>query len=101
MDVVGRYASGVRVVFVVGVLGSIVGIGLHVWFEPWTSVVALFIGAIAGLFVSHAFGESLLVGLAFGCALTSLALGVRAFASVLRTLDRPPSVTSPRVWFSR
>jgi len=88
-------------VFVVGVMGSVVGIGLHVWLEPWTSAVALVIGAIAGLFVSHAFGESLLAGLAFGGAVTLLALGVRAFASVLRTLDRPPSVTSPRVWFSR
>jgi hypothetical protein len=85
----------------VSVVGSVFGIGLHVWFEPWTSAVAVTVGSLAGLVLSHAIGENLLVGLAGGAALTLLALGVRALASIMGTLQHPPSMASTRVWFSR
>jgi hydrogenase/urease accessory protein HupE len=85
----------------VAILGSTLGIGLHVWCDPRTSCVAVSVGAVAGLFVSHALGDSLTYGLLVGGFLALLALGVRAFASVVRTLSRPPGVTSPRVWFTR
>ena len=82
----------------VSAVGSVVGIGLHLWFEPGTSALAIAVGAIAGLFVSHAIGESVLLGFGIGAAVTLLVLGVRAFASVMGTLRRAPST---RVWFSR
>ena len=83
------------------ILGSTIGIGLHVWFDPWTSAVAFAAGAVAGLFVSHAVGDSVTYGLILGGFLALIALGVRAFVTVVRTLCQPPSVTSPRTWFSR
>lgn len=83
------------------ILGSTIGIGLHVWFDPWTSAVAVAVGALAGLFVSHAVGDPITYGLLLGGLLALAALGVRAFVAVARTLWRPPSVTSPRAWFSR
>jgi hypothetical protein len=91
----------VLTVLALGAVGSVVGFGVHLWLEPWTATVALAAGSMAGLVVSHAFGESVLLGLALGGALTALALGVRAFASIMGTLQHPPSMVSPRVWFSR
>lgn len=86
----------------VSVFGSVFGIALHVWFEPWTSAVAVAVGSLAGLVLSHAFGESVLFGFVAGAAISAFALGVRALASVFRTLQRAPSMTSSaRVWFSR
>jgi hypothetical protein len=85
----------------VAILGSTIGIGLHVWFAPRTSVIAVAGGAITGLYASHALGHSVSHGLVVGGFLALAALGVRAFVSIVRTLGRPPSVTSPRVWFTR
>jgi hypothetical protein len=53
------------------------------------------------LATAHAIGDGILYGFALGGLLSLAALGVRAFVSVVTTLDHPPSVTSPRVWFSR
>jgi hypothetical protein len=85
----------------VGAVGSIVGIGIHFWLEPWTSAVALAIGSVAGLLVSHAIGQDVVIGLGIGAAITLLALGVRALVSILTTLAHPPSMASARVWFER
>ena len=85
----------------VGTLGSVVGIGIHMWLEPVTSAVALAIGAVAGLLVSHVIGQDLVIGLGIGAAITLLALGVRALVSILSTLQHPPSMASARVWFQR
>src|SRR5687767_5349328 len=82
-------------------VGSVVGIGLHMWMEPWTSAVVVAAGSVAGLLVSHAFGESVLYGLVAGCAMAMLVLGIRGFASVIETVKRPPTMASSRAWFSR
>jgi tetrahydromethanopterin S-methyltransferase subunit E len=85
----------------VSVVGSLIGFGLHVWFEPWTSAIVVAVGSLAGLALSSALGESLLVGLAVGAGLTAFALGARALASIMGTLNRASSLASTRVWFSR
>jgi hypothetical protein len=85
----------------VGVVGSVAGIGLHLWFEPAKSAIAIVIGAIAGAAVAYAFGGGALAGLVVGSGLALLAIGVRALVSIMSTLDRPPSASSPRVWFAR
>jgi len=84
-----------------GVVGSVVGIGIHLWLEPWTSIVALAAGSIAGLLLSHALGQDVLLGLGIGSAIALAIIGVRACVSIWTTLWRPPSVASPRVWFAR
>ena len=86
----------------VSVVGSVFGIALHVWFEPWTSAIAIAVGSFAGLALSHAFGESVLFGFVAGAAISAFALGLRALFSVFQTVQRAPSMTSSaRVWFSR
>jgi len=80
-------------------IGSIVGIGVHVWFEPWTSVLAVALGSLVGLAISNAFGQGLLLGLALGAAATLLGLGVRALLSMSGAL--PEQLPSARVWFLR
>lgn len=85
----------------VAILGSTIGVGLHVWFDPWASAIVVGAGAVTGILVSHAIGTDLAHGLLLGGFLALAALGVRAFVSVVQTLRRPPSVTSPRVWFTR
>jgi hypothetical protein len=65
------------------------------------SAIAVAAGTLAGLALAHAFGESLLVGLGAGAAVAIFGLGVRALASILGTLQRPPSFASARAWFSR
>ena len=82
------------------VVGSVVGIGIQMWFDPLTSMVAIAHGAIVGVLVAHAWGESMLVGLGVGVALSLCMLGVAGFASIVRTLLQPPSMTSP-TWFAR
>jgi hypothetical protein len=75
--------------------------GLQLWLEPLTSLLALAFGAIAGLAVAYALGESVGLGLAAGGGVALAILGVRALASILATLDQPPTMASPRAWFSR
>ena len=83
---------------VLGVIGTVVGLGLHVWLEPWTSAVAIAIGSFAGVIVSHAIHEDLVWGFALGAMVAMLGLGFRAFGSILKEV-RTPS-TGPR-WFAR
>ena len=85
---------------VLGTIGSVVGLGIHVWFEPWTSAVVVAIGSFAGMLVSHALGDDLLVGLAAGAGVMMFALGVRALASIFKTLGDPSSIASSS-WFAR
>ncbi len=91
----------VLTLLVASVVGSVVGIGVHLWFEPYVSAIVVAAGAIAGLILARVLGDSLVLGLAVGCGVMLLALGVRALASIWATLQRPPSFASSRVWFSR
>ena len=84
----------------VGLVGSVVGLGLHVWMEPWTSAVAVAVGSVTGLLVSHALGESVMWGFALGGVIALFALGIRGLASVLSTTMRGSSIASAH-WFER
>ena len=85
----------------VSMVGSVIGIGVHLWLEPWTSAIAVSAGAIVGAMLSWLFGENVLYGLGVGVAVMALAIGVRALISIWSTLQNPPSQTSARAWFSR
>ena len=83
------------------VVGSVVGIGIQMWLDPLTSAVAIAHGAIVGVLVAHAWGESLVVGLGVGVALSLCMLGLFGFASIVKTLLSPPTMASPSTWFAR
>lgn len=74
---------------VLGTIGSVVGIGIHVWLEPWTSAVAVGIGSMAGMLVSHAIGQDIVLGLVTGALITMFALGVRTVATIVRAHPGP------------
>jgi hypothetical protein len=83
---------------VIGVVGSVVGFGVHVWLEPWTSAVAIAIGSFAGVVVSHATHQDIVWGFALGAIIAMFGLGFRALGSIFKQLREP--TTGPR-WFAR
>jgi hypothetical protein len=85
---------------VLATIGSVIGFGVQVWLEPWTTTVALAIGSFAGMLVSHALGEKMVLGFAWGIIAVMLVLGVRAVALIFKTINTT-ELAGARVWWSR